>query len=527
VWSFEGQAKGLYPNSGAFLLSDEGVFVRGCYPTLLKQTTERLEWDRARVVIRGTPGIGKSMFEHLLLLQWAHDDRVELVLLHIQLSDTRVAFPKTGAVRLVDEAAFKRMAQGQGTRVVVDCRGQMVHSYECATVVVTSPDRSVYRAFLKDDGSSLTMGTWSPNEMEALLDSTLFLGGDEDKALVKRRIGFCGNIPRYAFASRCRDIQSEMDEAVTLMASRRVEDIINAVNTMESSVETEAFVHRVIHHNAEGAGFFASEYVARKMCEVMLKNGRNRVRQLLQSTLVFPSCRAMFTRSFENRGHCIIMTGKTRPLIRCLEGGSPSDSEVLELPPRRLAMLDVSRKEMRDSDLSHPEESAEWDCTKEYPPTLLYLLPSSANFGAVDSFTEGGAGMPGAMFQFTVSPNHSLTMKKVEEALSVMDSVDPSGRSGKRRLYFCVPNDIYATFSKQSFLTKKGTTAKRLPAAIRNRVEQWALCVELAPNFLPSLEKDPHCGRGAVPRVCVSPSSRQLAGSMSRTPSQALQGDDE
>ena len=49
----------------------------------------------------------------------------------------------------------------------------------------------------------------------------------------------------------------------------------------------------------------------------------------------------------------------------------------------------------------------------------------------------------------------------------------------KIRLYFVIPEDIYADFKTQNYLTVKDKVASRIPTVITERVEQYVLEIKL------------------------------------------------
>lgn len=95
-----------------------------------------------------------------------------------------------------------------------------------------------------------------------------------------------------------------------------------------------------------------------------------------------------------------------------------------------------------------------------------YACPAGPNFGAVDSFARIGNVLYG--FQMTVSLEHPVKQRLL---IDILDALKPA----KMLLVFVVPDDCFAAFQVQPYLSKKNTVSKRIDPGVQSKVEQWVL----------------------------------------------------
>ena len=95
-----------------------------------------------------------------------------------------------------------------------------------------------------------------------------------------------------------------------------------------------------------------------------------------------------------------------------------------------------------------------------------YGLPIAKNFESIDAVS-----LPNNLFQMTVSHSHPTKSNGYKRVAQYMNTVPQQFFD----LYFVVPPDVFTTFGKQPFHTKKKTVVKHPP----NNVVQYALKLPL------------------------------------------------
>jgi len=202
-------------NSGVnWLLEDSSIlFVRKCDEDLFSKIldVERLGIALKGVLVTGNPGIGKSWFAMLCLMQFAKLGRT-VVYEHADESRGWL-FCKDGSILCyktnnrpteVDNALddphtillFDPVGKGGPPRV------------RAFTIVFSSPAPKNYHDFLKRVIKEFKMPCWS---VEAIKAVALLFGMDSDRAV--EQFNKYGGIPRYVF-SEDMDIDIKLDEAV-------------------------------------------------------------------------------------------------------------------------------------------------------------------------------------------------------------------------------------------------------------------------------------------------------------------------
>ena len=103
-----------------------------------------------------------------------------------------------------------------------------------------------------------------------------------------------------------------------------------------------------------------------------------------------------------------------------------------------------------------------------------YACHAVSDFGAVDALARIGDVLYG--FQMTVSLDHPIKQRLL---IDILDALKPA----KMRLVFVVPEDCYASFQAQPYLSMKNTVLHRIDKKVKAKVQQWVLCMPIAAGW--------------------------------------------
>ncbi|KAJ3254311.1 hypothetical protein HK103_007282 [Boothiomyces macroporosus] len=443
------------PNN-IFILGNQtlgsSIFIRHCYPKLLHDALSIIEThEYPHLVILGNPGIGKTYFGYVLLLELARSGAT--VVYQSGKAECRYLFCTEGVFkgRKDDYTAYLDISS---TFYIVDATTPV--DVAAKTILLSSPRRDVWYKFSNDHCTRRYMPVWSEEEIE-LCRAVLFsnLPQTEVKSLYDR----WGGIPRYVLENARNMIQQrDLDDAITAFD---LDWLVKAIGNAEAS---EAATHRLIHlHVASDFCtrhyLFASEYVADQVYLQLYKMKREELLQFLSVSGGIGDIGVLRGVLFERHAHTVIANGgkfRIRELIRPKPKLEDSSKQVdlhavkeLELP--RLEQL------VFDNDLEVQSANDSY-----------YYRPRITNYESVDSFEK-----PNLLFQMTCASKHPCKQAGIHKVLNLLGN--PSNPS----LYFVVPIDRFSDFKYQKFEDAQGKPMQEPTYADVKKVKQFVLAIEL------------------------------------------------
>ena len=443
-----------------FLGGTKKLFVRESYEKMLPILVSQLENQaHPRVLVRGTPGIGKTHFGLFLLLYYARQNATVVYqngpMNTCYLFSPTVVYTSQG----VEVGVFGEHLKGD-TIYLVDSFTPNIATVR--SILLTSPRKGIWDDFYKHS-TSLFMPIWSWDEME-LLRSLLYpsLGTTQ----VKEKYDRWGGVPRYVLEFfGDEEKQKKLDAVIN---SSDLEMIEKAVGETDGAQGTShLLVHMVVLDDStfqSKTHRFASDYVCKSVFDRLLQGQREKFVAFLRGIRDLGEAGGMRGHMFEPWAHKLLLQGG-KFQVRNLRTG---DRDTLTLPGLQLKQFE-SLNDVADCDKS------------------TYCVPVSKRFEAIDSFIK-----PDKVFQMTVSKTHPCKMRGLEDVVKILnhDSSNSSSNSSTSRrkkpklephtvrLYFVVPKEIFSTIGIQLYANSDKEKSPRKNQDFPG-VEQWALMIEI------------------------------------------------
>ncbi|KAG5185990.1 hypothetical protein JKP88DRAFT_310586 [Tribonema minus] len=423
------------------------IYIRSCYRELMDTIKAMVTSGTRRVVITGTPGIGKSCYA----LYWLwHLRRAGNTVVYqigadfyrfsgelVQHADTIGAFKNAGGLWhpdvwfLCDPARDHEPYGG--------CLG--------VTLVFVSPSTERYKAFLKEPRATTRyMPVWSQEEVQRCRQ---LLFDHVPQSRVQDLLEQWGGVPRFVLQFADDDTQqAKLQQAIRKCATAGLRATI--LNAGEDAGSTAALSDKVLHMCT--ADFvhvrlmWASQYAFDALCEAQGEASKGELRAFIASSARLPSLATLRGLVFEPYVH------------RLLGNGSCFEYRVLEPAQHGVTTFNFAFRRSvtfaRLRDIWRIEEG-------------VYYAPRASNLSAGDSF----AIIDGVLFifQITVAAEHGVkkagTLDIVEAACGMSIGARP-----EFVLAFVVPPDRFLEYRAQNFVTKENKKAKLEVACT-----QWAI----------------------------------------------------
>ncbi|EGG13256.1 hypothetical protein DFA_00001, partial [Cavenderia fasciculata] len=461
------------------------IYVRDCYIPVydIISNHQALHGQGSIVLVKGNPGIGKSVFLFYYLYRKRSDPLVKSIIYDVVDAPVyHFTYTEDGSpiVHQGDRSSFKDILLRPDSSSLYLVDGQRPLPSKRPTLIVSSPNKSNYEEYMKDGKTSrIIMPLWS--SLEILASNCLIF--DHPIQDVQSRYFRWGGIPRYVLDKISRPDQELLVNAIS---STNLEACISSINMPDSP---ESGSHKVIHLDAEpGTDFvrqrvsFASNYVKEKLVQRFYWNWREEV--IRKVSLVGTS--QIEGLLFEQLSHQTLINGGEFH-IRSLDGKG-NLGEYLHFAPAKC-----------DSIQGTTELASRLASKNRFPPDT-YVRPTDLNFPAVDSF------MGQYLFQITKTNNHPVSFKELNFITFHLDpstknpaatttdttttttattTTDASTTAGTQfHLFFVVPPHLFDSFPRQEYVEAKTqpdannpgkkTTTKNKVKAPQN-VHQYAL----------------------------------------------------
>ncbi|CAG8676130.1 16323_t:CDS:2 [Funneliformis mosseae] len=426
------------------------IYNRGCYDYFRKFILNNKSHNR--FLITGNPGIGKTYFGRLMLVELLQSKKPVL----IDCKDCTLYIDPQGVSFKVNSEEYKLLAKNETWCIIDGKKPQVSHDWtEGKFIMVSSPKREIIADFDKPRCETLYMPTWNEDELLKCWDN-LYVN-KITKEEIKTKFDLCGGIPRWIFDSKmsCEKIRNMI---VSASASQSIDSCI--IDSQAKLFFGHEFSHKIIqiHTNLEDTEnpytdsicLFASKFAGNKCLDQLKKHKKEELRTFIESARNMKEMSALRGQLFELISHEILRRGGKFSVRKLTTKGT--EPKVFE---------------EFDSDL---EEKFFWSIDEIKDDIQKgqknYYRPNSDTFESIDSYVY-----PNKMFQVTVSRRHGVKQDGLRAIKKVLDE------DSDINIYFVLPKDIFENFKTKQSYENKGDN-KRFDAWINNIV-QYALCVDL------------------------------------------------
>jgi uncharacterized protein with ACT and thioredoxin-like domain len=407
------------------------LYVRQCYRDVYNLILEDIKEGRKLFAISGTPGIGKSLFFVYMLYRLLNDTSTENMITKpkyivydcarymtcIDLENkTEVDLDLNDAKKLIDK---------QDTLYVIDGKTTPLPSH-CTTLFISSPRDGDYKQFVEHKNAiERYFPVWTLTELQTCQSHCY---PELDMGELQQRYRIYGGVARFIF-----DKKDTIKVLQKMEASLNDADAVRGVQYKGTTTDIFPASHKLMHiivgtKNNETYQYIdldvASEYVGRELWI------RNSAQMLENMQIMFTGSPNEISRHlFEIYGHMVFSVGGKDLRCRCLENDTTAITEI------KLSTLNGNRTTFGIDTIPIADELS----------NNYYEASDSENFPAIDSLSSQG------MFQFTVARSHSI------RGVTVLIKLCKLYQNPK--LYFVVPKHRFKAFTKQKFLSTKGTEA--------------------------------------------------------------------
>jgi hypothetical protein len=257
------------------------IYKRNCYDYyrdfILNNTAHN------RFLITGNPGIGKTYFGRLMLVELLQRGKEVL----FDCKDCTLYINPRGEYFKVNSEEYKLIAPRENTWCIIDGRApQISHDWSAGKfIMVSSPKRAIIKDFDKPRCKTLYMPTWNEEELLKCWESLY-----KDKIsgeTIKKKLKLCGGIPRWIFDN---EMTLEKIRNMIIAASESIDQCI--IEYQAKLFFGHEFSHKIIHihPNVEGMNpytdaicLFASKYAAVKCLNHLKKHNKQKLRTFIES----------------------------------------------------------------------------------------------------------------------------------------------------------------------------------------------------------------------------------------------------
>ncbi|EGG21762.1 hypothetical protein DFA_01648 [Cavenderia fasciculata] len=394
-------------------------------------------------LVKGNPGIGKSMFFYYYL--WRKVQNLEtcpknIVFDFVHHNAILFTFKDNlPTVYVGNRDQFANFLLYPDTFYFVD--GITPLPSKCFVLFASSPDRTIYEKYMKEKFSaSVILPIWTYYEIKGSIPIYCKDDDNNRESFINEtliRFRRWGGVPRYVFEK----ISPSEQNTLLLAISRCGAACLRSVNQQELE---EPGSHKVMHLDVvpntdyvQQRMVIGSPFIKQKLFQRFYWRWTNDLLDQMKTSSFLSS--SFGSAMFEQLSHQTLTVGGTF---------FSTNLYTLKLEPS-------TQKEFFDYNILEYDEN-------------VYLRPNNRDFEAVDSIIK-----PKFLFQMTVSDSHSIKSSGLH---NLLHSLDPS-HTKDIFLFFVVQEKNYSTFSQQSYVkteTKNKKTIKSRDDDIE-RVHQFAL----------------------------------------------------
>jgi len=221
--------------------ADTIIYNRECYFYLRKfmfESNEGKEFDR--FCITGNPGIGKTYFGILLLVELLSKGQSVL----IDNKDYTAFISPDGKLRKVDRDQYFYFARLDNAWCIIDGKEPQVgHDFRGAKklIMVSSPKKDIVGKFTKAKRTrTFYMPTWEKREF---LECERLYEEGVTKSLVEKKFELCGGNARWVF-----DSKMPLDDIESILKAESANiDLGGVLKSLGESFSGDGFSHKLIH----------------------------------------------------------------------------------------------------------------------------------------------------------------------------------------------------------------------------------------------------------------------------------------
>ena len=333
-----------------------------------------------KVIVSGTPGIGKSAFGLYCVYRGLKDGKT--VVYQTAHEPVYIIFSSTTFSRT--ERFPHEMLHRSENIVIFVCDGVRPANVPCPTILVTSPKKEVWFQFFKLPGCILRyFGRWDrDNELEMLRKNCF---PHVTAEAMQRTVDLWGEVPRFALT------KAADDSVVSEEALNKLIKTHDPVALLQSKLLTESgkddTTHRLIHvipgeKFKDGGRDFASEKVVDKVYEELRISANDRLQQFIfdfgTGQLSISDLGVLVGKLFERHALKCLLDGGTFQ-TRNLTDGTMSEVEFDKVDKyTMLGSMDQVDQE-RSAVYVPGKNFAAIDCIVTKPPISVWMVNATSN----------------------------------------------------------------------------------------------------------------------------------------------------
>ena len=480
------------------IIEQEALFVRKCYHDLYEIIKKAPIAHSIRIMLTGTPGIGKSTFLVYFIIRYLYDSTIapdssknptatfqndeRLVISSGQTRDVLIfqpaesgdlfyAFAGRDIVRKGTYTDFEAFFLLQTTWYLVDWKPKSKPKSKAATSLFALSPNSIrdddFKDFEKVLDMRLCMPVWTYNELEKCREYVFPQLSNKTLNYIYDRVG---GVPRSCLEAPAKALRfGESEEEACKRGLLRLEDALNNIKNpltvLRAQEETLGGIKvsdRLLHKMPDSETSYrdgshrvwASAYVIDKFVNIVDAQSASDMSRAVWSGLKSNGADGTLGKVFE----CYV-----RHLF--FKGGG------VKLRKRRLyKALDNGEHELSHftipEGLEHKPFSAIADFSIPKKDTGTIWTPGPC-FPSVDIILT-----PNLLFQITISLHHPVKQEPLWKILKKLPV------KKKILLYFVVPEGNFETFTFQNYHNELGKVSQTVPKSVE-KIEQWVLEVPL------------------------------------------------
>jgi hypothetical protein len=478
------------------VINETALFVRKCYHELYEilKDTPSYGVGALRILLTGTPGIGKSTFLIYFIVRFLYeftvtpdfdknpatafqDGKDSVISSGRQMRDVLIfqpsdafnefyAFAGPNIVRTGTYQDFKSFFSLPTTWYLVDWKPEPKAIGGLATTLFALSPNSIedddFKAHEKTLWKRLCMPVWTHGELERCRQHVFPDLPKKSLDYIYDRVGgvprSCLQVPTQALRSGLGEVRAHRRGVLRVeRAFMAIKDPLKVLSL--GSVKISG---RLLHKVPEPKTYednwhymWASAYVMNKFVDkIDGYAARNMNRQVMEG-LAKGEGDGTLGRIFECYVRHLFFRGggttlRKRRLYEASAKGKEPESQLFTIP-KELPHKPFSG--MADFSIPKDDSGTLWTPGPNLPCVDLILTPDS-------------------LFQIIISPHHPVKQEPLRKILEQLPAKE------KISLYFVVPDTIFQTFNLQSYLNDQGKVSKLVPGSVA-KLEQWVLEVPL------------------------------------------------
>ncbi|RGB24662.1 hypothetical protein C1646_594662, partial [Rhizophagus diaphanus] len=402
------------------------IFNRGCYGYLSKFILDDIDNNTLdRYCITGNPGVGKSYFGILMLVELVK--RNKSVLIDYE-GFTACIYPNGELLEVEnhDHMLYGQIAEEENMWCIIDnVMPKFNHDLVGKFIMVSSPKKEFIERFTKAPRSeTFYMPPWEIDELNEC-QSIIYTQIAQDS--IKEKFNLCGGVARWIF-----DIAMTLDKIkLGIEGVLSLIDLKSLLRAQGEHFSGDRFSHKLIHIKTnenttenpytKAICTFASNFVENKCLGKIHKDHIDDLCTFIENSRDISEIAVLREKVFEMWSHSKICKGGEF-LVRLLEKGQQVDEEYVIFED----LVKENFDNINDIDINKG----------------IYYQPISKNYMSIDSYIH-----PNKLFQITIADKHGVKQEKLKE----YRNINILNLSNEIHLYFVIPEERFRTYKKQNY----------------------------------------------------------------------------